>query len=77
MTVGEVVDILLQVDRDRTIYVPDLTDQTAQPVAAVVDMVHLNLPKGIAIPDDVALLPSRMLNDGGEEVEADEPVPTP
>lgn len=63
MTVGEVVDILLQVDRDRTVYVPDLTDGTAQPVAAIVDIKHLHLPVGIAIPDDVALLPISMLDD--------------
>lgn len=67
MTVGEVVDILNQVERHRTIYVPD-TDGTAQPVAAVIDLKHVNLGiKGIFIPDDIALVPVSIL----EETEDD------
>ena len=54
MTVGELVDILSGVDRERTVYVPDL-DGTAQIAVAVVDLKHVHLPiEGIAIPDDVA-----------------------
>lgn len=55
MTIGELADLLVQIDRDRTVYTLDM-DGTAQPVAHVVDMKHLNLPAGIAIPDDVALM---------------------
>ncbi len=61
MTVGELVDILNQVDRDRLVYVPD-HDGTAQIVAAVVDMKHLNIPiPGISIADDVAIIPASLM----------------
>lgn len=63
MTVGEVMDALNQFDRGLTVYVPDLTDGTAQPVAAVFSMPHLNCPIGISIPNDVAMLPVRMLEE--------------
>lgn len=59
MTVGDLVDLLSEVDRDRTVYVPGL-DMKAEPLAMVVDLKHVNLPsemQGISIPDDVALLP--------------------
>lgn len=70
MTVGEIVDILNQVDRDRLVYVPD-RDGTAQIAAAVVDMKHLNIPfHGISIADDVAIIPAALmeiLHDENEE----------
>jgi hypothetical protein len=59
MTVGELTDLLLEVDRDRTVYVPGLNG-SADVLTHVVDLRHVNLPvemNGIAIPDDVALLP--------------------
>lgn len=55
MTIGELVDILIEVDRDRMAYVLDI-DGTAQPVAHVVDMKHTHLPESICISDDVALM---------------------
>ena len=60
MTVGELMDLLQEVERDRTIYVPG-EDMKAEVLDYVVDLKHMNLPiemKGIAIPDDVALLPT-------------------
>lgn len=55
MTVGELVDILKDLDQDRMAYVQDI-DGTVQPVSHIVDMAHTNLPDGITIPDDVAIL---------------------
>ena len=56
MNVGELVDILAQVERGRTVYVPDL-DGTAQIAVAVVDLKHVNLPvEGVTIPDDIAIM---------------------
>jgi hypothetical protein len=62
MTVGEIVDLLSGVERDRTVYVPG-PDMKAEPVAMVIDLKHVNFPpgmQGISIPDDVALLPQSM-----------------
>lgn len=70
MNVREVIEVLGRIDPDRTVYIPDITDCTLQPVAHVVmDLAHLNLPEGISIPDDCALIPARMMEDGEEEVE--------
>ena len=55
MTVGELADLLMKVDRDRMVYIQDI-DGTAQPAAYVVDIRHLNLPEGIQVPDDVAIM---------------------
>ena len=60
MTVGELIDELWVLDRGRMVYIPDYTDQTVQLVAVVQAMPHLNLPEGVAIPDDVILLPLSM-----------------
>ena len=69
MTVGELVDILAQVDRGRTVYVPDL-DGTAQIAVAVVDLQHVNLPiEGIVIPDDVAIMTTLAMEQSSEEAE--------
>jgi hypothetical protein len=59
VTVGELYDLLGEIDRERTIYVPG-EDGKAEILAHVVDLKHVNFGpdmKGIAIPDDVALLP--------------------
>ncbi len=59
MTVGELHDLLGEIDRDRTIYVPG-EDGKAEVLTHVVDLKHCNFGldmKGITIPDDVALLP--------------------
>lgn len=62
MTVGELIDRLRAFGRDRMVYVPDYTDGTVQLVTQVSDLPHLNVPKGIAIPDDVVLLPLSLAN---------------
>ena len=67
MNVGELVDILSQVDRDRNVYVPDL-DGTAQIAVAVVDLQHVNLPmEGIKIPDDVAIMTALAMEKSNDE----------
>ena len=67
MTVGELVDILAQVDRERTVYVPDL-DGTAQIAVAVVDLQHVNLPmEGVKIPDDVAIMTALAMEETSQE----------
>ena len=67
MTVGELVDILSQVDRERTVYVPDL-DGTAQIAVAVVDLKHVNLPiEGVVIPDDVAIMTVLAMEESNDE----------
>ena len=63
MTVGEVVDILSLVERERLVYVPD-KDGKAELVAAIVDLRHCDLPiEGISIPDDIALIPLSLVNE--------------
>ena len=67
MNVGEVVDILSQVDRARQVYVPDL-DGTAQIAVAVVDLKHVNLPmEGVKIPDDVAIMTALAMEESNDE----------
>ena len=69
MNVGELVDILSQVDRERTVYVPDL-DGTAQIAVAVVDLQHVHLPiEGITIPNDVAIMTTLAMEQSSEEAE--------
>ncbi len=55
MIVKELVELLAQVDQDRMVYTQDI-DGTAQPVMCVVYLKHTNLPDGICIPDDIALM---------------------
>jgi hypothetical protein len=74
MTVREVMDILKDVDPDRNVYIVD-TDGTAQIVAAVGDLQHVNtgMP-GVKIPDDIYMMTSRQFaelsgdDDGLEEL---------
>ena len=67
MTVGELVDLLSKVDRERTVYVPDL-DGTAQIAVAVVDLKHVNLPmEGVVIPDDVAIMTALAMEKSADE----------
>lgn len=70
MTVGELTDLLVQVDRDRNVYVPGV-DGKAEIADMVIDLQHVNLPKGmegIKITDDVAILPMSIY----EATEADD-----
>ena len=72
MTVGELTDILLQVDRNRMVYVPDPV--TTEPriinlATCVVDLQHMAGIEGIAIPDDVVLLPLSMTDLMTEQTE--------
>ena len=63
MTVKEALKILTECDEERTLYVRD-KDGTAQPVAAIVDLRHVNLPiEGISIPDDIALMAAQDFGD--------------
>jgi hypothetical protein len=55
MLVQELLNLLKEIDETRQVYILDM-DGTAQPVSYVVDLTHTNLPKGIAIPDDIALM---------------------
>lgn len=72
MNVGELVDILNQVDRDRLVYVPD-HEGKAQIVAAVVDMRRENIPiPGISIADDVAIIPASLMDILHDEHDDDE-----
>ena len=67
MNVGEVVDILNQVDRERIVYVPDY-DGTVQIAVAVVDMPHINLPmEGVAIPDDILIMTAKAMEETEDE----------
>ena len=67
MNVGELVDILIQCDRERQVYVPDL-DGTAQVAVAVVDLKHVNLPiEGIAVSDDVAIMTALAMEETSDD----------
>ena len=77
VTVKEALKILTQCDEDRTIYVRD-KDGTAQPVAAIVDLRHVNLPiDGISIPDDIALMAAQDFTESASDDEGNEPVVVP
>lgn len=56
MTVAELIAQLSQFDGEMTVYVPDF-DGTTQPAKRVEQFPHLNRPRGIAIPDDIWILP--------------------
>jgi hypothetical protein len=56
VTVGEVIDALMQYDRAMMVYVPDF-DGTTQIAKRIESFQHLNTPPGVAIPDDVLILP--------------------
>ena len=64
MTVGELLDLLIQVDRTRTVYVPG-KDGQCDPAHAVVDLRHCQVEEvfgpGVRIPDDVVILPASMM----------------
>lgn len=55
MTVKELIHLLKDVEPDRIVYIQDI-DGSSQPAQYVVDLKHLNLPEGIAISDDVAIM---------------------
>lgn len=57
MTIKELINLLSEVDQDRLVYIQDI-DGTVQTAMYVVDLKHLNLPDGISIPDDVAIMTS-------------------
>ena len=63
MTVAELIRELQHFDAQQMVYVPDTTDATVQLVAKVQAMPHVNVPEGIAIPDDVILLPLSMTDE--------------
>lgn len=77
MNVREALKILTECDQDRTLYVRD-KDGTAQPVAAIVDLRHMNIPRdmGISIPDDIALMAAGDYEESAEDDEGEEPVET-
>lgn len=56
MTVREVINELQKFPQDLNVYVPS-TGGKVDIAKNVSQLVHLNLPEGIAIPDDVAISP--------------------
>lgn len=65
MTVKELIIRLQEYPPDVLVYVP-CTDGRCDPVHTVCVLKHLNLPAGIAIPDDIVLLPGSDLEHGVE-----------
>lgn len=55
MTVGELIAHLQSFSRDLTVYVPG-NDGKAEIAAIVCNMPHVNVPYGVRIPDDVAIM---------------------
>jgi hypothetical protein len=63
MTVGELKEALTLYRDDANVYIPDLTDGTIQIAALHGDLAHLGLEEtmpGVAIPDDMYLIPASM-----------------
>lgn len=56
MTVSELIDRLSQFDGDCMVYVPS-SHGRCDIVVNVGPLKHLDLPEGVAIPDDMVLLP--------------------
>jgi len=61
MTVGQLIDRLKEYPLDALVYVPCSLQGKNGTVQFIARVPHTNLPiPGIAIPDDVALLPGEM-----------------
>lgn len=57
MTIKELIAHLREyIDDSKIVYIPTFKGE-CQPVHEVSDLKHVGLPDGIAIPDDVVLLP--------------------
>lgn len=55
MTVRELIEHLQSFDSSLTVYVPG-NDGKAEIAAIVCCMPHVNVPYGVSIPDDVAIM---------------------
>lgn len=72
MTVQELIQKLSEFKGYQLVYVPS-ADGATDTVVSVCELVHLDLPTGIAIPNDVVLLPwteeefTRVMKGTGDE----------